>query len=73
MKNTYWTSPVGGFDDFDFPITDKIIDGKTTQGPWAIMTPESHQIYGVGLGIGLGQVYEKQADGKWLMTEGGDQ
>ena len=66
----FWTAPVGGFDDFDFPIRDVIIDGKTTQGPWAIMTPESFKIYGRGLGLGRGQKYQKQADGRWLKIEG---
>lgn len=68
----WWTSRVGGFDDFDFPITNIIIDGKTTQRPWAIMTPESHAKLGCGLGIGKGQKYELQEDGKWLLTEGGE-
>lgn len=70
-KKTYWLSPVGGFDDFDMPISETIIDGKTTMGPWALMTPSSWRLYGVGrLGTGLGQKYEKQDDGKWLKVEG---
>lgn len=67
---TYWTAHVGGFDDFDRPIKDKIIDGKTKHGPWAIMTPETHDIEGFGFGIGIGQLYELQPDGKWLLTKG---
>lgn len=70
QKLVYWTAPVGGFDDFDYPISKRIIDGKTKQGPWAIMTPQSYVKHGVGLGIGLGQLYEKQRDGKWLLIKG---
>lgn len=68
----YWTAPVGGFDDFDAPITDTFIDGKTTDGPWALMTPDSWAKYGAYkvLGTGRGQKYVKQADGRWLKTEG---
>jgi len=71
-KPVYWVSPVGGFDDFDSPIRDEIIDGRTTLGgQWALMTPQSWRKWGVGkLGLGLGQRYERQADGKWLKVEG---
>ena len=30
-------------------------DGATTAGPWANMCFGSHDVYGVGLGLGLGQ------------------
>lgn len=70
-KPEYWLSPVGGFDDFDSPIKDTIIDGRTIHGPWAIMTPESWEKHGCGtLGTGCGQKYQKQADGKWLKVQG---
>jgi len=54
----------------DKPIKDKFVDGATVYGPWAIMLPETHAEYGKGLGIGRGQLYEKQADGRWLKMEG---
>lgn len=66
----YWLSPVGGFDDFADPIGDTIIDGRTTVGPWALMTPASHAKYGMGLGVGRGQKYVQQTDGRWLKVEG---
>jgi hypothetical protein len=70
-KKVYWLSPVGGFDDFDDPIKDEIIDGKTQMGPWALMTPKSYAEYGIGrLGTGFGQRYKLQSDGKWLKIEG---
>lgn len=69
-REVYWTGPVGTADDFGIKITDTIIDGKTTMGPWALMTPETHARMGCGLGTGRGQKYVKQADGKWLKVEG---
>ena len=67
----YWTTPVKERDDIGDLITDTIIDGKTKRGPWAIMTPASFDIHGIGrLGTGFGQKYVKQQDGNWLKVEG---
>lgn len=67
----YWLSPVGEKDDFGDKIKDIIIDGKTKMGPWGLMTERSYQQYGIGkLGMGYGQKYKKQSDGKWLKIEG---
>ena len=70
MTEKYWTGDVGTEDDFGANIRDEFIDGKTRRGPWAIMTPSSWRIRGVGLGIGQGQRYKKQPDGRWLKVEG---
>ena len=69
-KDEYWLSPVGEVDDFGNTIEDIIIDGKTKQGPWALMTPKSFEENGIKLGIGFGQKYQQQEDGKWLKIEG---
>jgi hypothetical protein len=69
----YWLSPVGEFDDFGNPIENIIIDGRTKQGPWALMSEGSWMIHGgTGgrLGTGLGQKYHRQVDGRWLKVEG---
>jgi hypothetical protein len=67
----YWAGPAPKACDITGEaITDCFIDGATTQGPWANMTPKSHKKYGRGLGQGRGQKYEKQEDGKWLKTGG---
>lgn len=67
----YWLGHVGQADDFNSAIGDEIIDGKTRQGPWALMTPSSWRLHGIGkLGTGYGQRYQKQADGRWLKVEG---
>ncbi len=52
------------------PITNTFIDGRMKRGSWAIMHPDVHADVGVGLGMGLGQKFTKQADGRWLKTEG---
>jgi hypothetical protein len=70
LDKVYWLSPVGKADDFGDTVADTIIDGKTKMGPWGLMTPKSFARYGVGLGLGRGQKYSKQPDGKWLKVEG---
>ena len=70
-KKVYWLSPLGDTDDFSVPYKDEMIDGKTRMGPWANMTPQSFAKYGIGkFGLGLGQLYKKQSDGKWLKVAG---
>lgn len=69
MKQRYWTGHVGKVDSFFDPIVDTFIDGATIRG-WAIMTPASHAEHGMGLGMGKGQKYQKQTDGRWLKVEG---
>jgi len=66
----YWTGDVPVKDDFGMTIGIEFIDGRTTQGPWAFMTPASHRAYGVGLGLGRGQRYKKQNDNRWIKVEG---
>jgi hypothetical protein len=72
----YWISPLGGFDDFGAPYGTSpgavMYDGKTEYGPWANMTQESWDAHGPGrTGLGLGQKYVLQEDGRWLQVEGG--
>lgn len=35
------------------------VDGKTIRGPWANMCHGCHKRYGVGLGLGRGQQYDR--------------
>lgn len=67
---SYWLSDVPDLDDFGNAIHDVFVDGATVYGPWAFMTPVAHKALGRGLGLGKGQKYAKQADGKWLKVEG---
>jgi len=75
MKQIYWLSPLGRFDDFDDPydlsVGGVMYDAKTKMGPWANMTEKSFCEHGVGkLGTGLGQKYEMQENGKWMKVAG---
>lgn len=65
-KPVYWLSAVPENDDFGKPITSTFIDGRTIYGPWALMAPESHTTYGVGMGLGKGQMFMKKTDGRWV-------
>ncbi len=48
-------------------IVMSFVDGSTgSGGPWAIMCNECHKVYGVGLGIGKGQRFVLQGDGRFL-------
>lgn len=69
-KKVYWHSNVPMLDDFGAIIGKEFIDGKTNNGRWAIMSERSYRQFGIGLGLGKGQRYEKQVDGRWLKTGG---
>ena len=70
MKPKYWAGEVKARDDFNFLIETEFVDGKTTFGSWAIMSPQAFGFHGLGIGPGYGQRYQKQADGRWLKVEG---
>ena len=69
-EDKYWTGLVPAHDDFGDKITNGFIDGKTSSGQWGLMSLKSFRENGVRLGLGFGQQYEKQADGKWKKTKG---
>jgi hypothetical protein len=52
------------------PIDNVFIDGAIITGAWANMDEKCYNVFGRGLGTGLGQKYEKQVDGRWLKVEG---
>jgi hypothetical protein len=41
----------------DYPF---FVDGRTVQGYWALMCPQCHRQYGVGLGTDRGQKYDSK-------------
>lgn len=41
-----------------------IVDGKTKYGPWAWMCRHCHDVHGVGLGLGRGQLWDLQTGKK---------
>lgn len=72
IKEVFWLGiPPSNCDISGERIDNEFIDGRTQNGPWAIMTPTTWNKYGVGrLGTGFGQRYVKQSSGKFLKVEG---
>jgi len=72
LRPVYWAgTPPTRCQVTDLPITDKFVDGRASrEGWWAWWHPDAFAISGAGLGKGCGQLYEKQADGRWLKTKG---
>lgn len=67
----WWTGEVPARDDLGRPLRGVMYDARTRIGPWALLCQESYDLVGMGLGVGLGQRYEQQPDGRWLQTAGG--
>lgn len=70
MRTKVWFGDVPEEDHWGHAITKEFVDGKTKMGPWAFMAPQSFRLFGVGLGTGRGQRYQKQEDGQWVKVEG---
>jgi hypothetical protein len=52
-------------------ITKSFVDGRVPgHSSWACMHPSYYKSVGGTFGMGRGQRYEKQADGRWLKVEG---
>lgn len=65
-----WLDKVPATDDFGRVILREFIDGQTKLGKWALMTPESYEEHGVGLGKGKGQHYKLNKRGDWVKVAG---
>lgn len=65
-----WCGEVGNCDICCKPITESFVDGKTRMGPWAKMCHRCVMTHGVGLGLGRGQRYTKNAKGVFEKVEG---
>jgi hypothetical protein len=51
------------------PIIHMFVDGKTKMGPWARLCGRCHNVFGVGIGTGLGQQYVKRGE-HWVKVAG---
>ena len=51
-------------------LKSEFVDGATRRGPWAIMCPRCHKMFGFGLGSGLGQQYTLGDGDRWWKTGG---
>lgn len=66
----YWSGPVQCDLNRKHELKTTMYDAKSIYGPWGTMCAECFPRYGIGLGTGKGQKYEKQEDGKWKKVEG---
>jgi len=67
----FWKSPIPKTCDLcGQPVFDTFIDGRTSEGFWAIMCKKCHVSKGMGLGPGRGQLYCRNRGGKFLKTDG---
>lgn len=71
----YLSAESASKDDFNIPFTKEkgevVYDAKTALGPWAMMTQDSFDRYGLGrLGLGFGQKYVRDENGHLNKVEG---
>lgn len=71
-KDLYW---IGDLEQCDvckrpFDNVEFMVDASLKQGTWGCVCALCFKIFGQGIGIGYGQVYQKNAEG-WLQIAGG--
>ena len=68
-----WLSPVDSCDLCEVKLEDQrqMVDGEVIGdgGRWALMCPKCYTLRGVGLGLGLGQLYRLE-EGRWIKAAG---
>lgn len=66
----FWCGEPDPCDICSKPFTTRFTDGRTSSGQWANACVPCAKSYGMKLGQGIGQQYDKQPDGRWLKTGG---
>lgn len=66
----YYAGDITHCDICEKEVGKVMYDGMTVHGPWANMCQLCFSRYGSGIGVGKGQRYTKQEDGRWLKTGG---
>lgn len=67
----YWTGDPEKCNLCGNVITTHFVDGKVAgYSSWAIMCPDCFRDFGLGLGLGRGQLYEKQPNERYMKIEG---
>jgi hypothetical protein len=70
-KKVYWLGLVGEYCHMcDREFGKVMYDCQTRAGPWSNMCHACWKWNGKPLGLGRGQKYEKQKDGRWLKVAG---
>jgi len=70
LKLRYWAGDPKECDVCNKPFDKMMYDAATTFGGWGNLCQTCFGRYGTGLGVGRGQRYVKQEDGRWLKTGG---
>ena len=71
MKKMYWIGTLNDKCDIcGGSFKGLMYDCKTSSGPWGNICHKCFKADGCSLGLGHGQKYEHQRDGKWLKTGG---
>lgn len=72
MKEVYWIGDVPSKCELsDLPIDTLFIDGRIPgRTAWANMHPVTFEKLGGEFGLGRGQLYQKQKNGRWLKIAG---
>ena len=74
----YWTGKAprrcdvceGMLTSKDDTAQDAFTDGRLHIGTWGILCDGCHETFGVGHGVGKGQRYVRQQDGRWMKVAG---
>lgn len=67
----YWMGETDKCQVCQKPLRTKLVDGRLkASGQWAVLDLGCHRVHGSGVGVGKGQVYAKQENGRWLKVEG---
>ena len=56
--------------NWDHDCSTTIIDGSARFASWSVMCPKCHAKFGIGLGVGKGQKYERREDGAYVKVAG---
>lgn len=71
MANKYWLGPVTTDQVTGDEFNGAVYDARVSNGQWGLICQQTFDAMGCKLGLGRGQKYEQQADGRWLLVEGG--
>lgn len=69
-KAVYYQNPPSNCDACQRPFGDLLFDQRTTNGQWGNLCAECSSRYGMGIGPGVGQQYQRQSDGRYLKVAG---
>lgn len=70
MSKIKFINPPKTCDNCKQDFGSRMYDAKTCYGPWGCFCEECFNTIGIGLGTGLGQMYEKNEMQEWIKVAG---